>query len=142
MKDQDQPLRKTAGDEQTQSKILAAARSEFAAHGLAGGRVDRIASSAGVNKAMIYYHFQSKENLYMEAVADVITRAADTVKDIVDQEQSLEDLLLHMADFYHKLFDQNPEYRAIFLRELANPESEAVKRMGERFAAGTGYAIG
>lgn len=52
--------------EQTKSKLLAAALSEFSQHGLAGARVDEIARAAGVNKAMIYYHFASKEELFRE----------------------------------------------------------------------------
>ncbi len=51
-------------NEDTRSKILAAALEEFAAKGLAGTRVDEIARLAGVNKAMIYYHFDSKEALF------------------------------------------------------------------------------
>ena len=50
--------------EDTRAKILAAALDEFAAKGLAGVRVDQIAEVAGVNKAMIYYHFASKEDLF------------------------------------------------------------------------------
>ena len=47
----------------TQQKILAAAEAEFAEKGFDGGRVDEIAKRAGVNKAMLYYYFQSKEQL-------------------------------------------------------------------------------
>ena len=47
----------------TQQKILAAAEAEFAEKGFDGGRVDEIARRAGVNKAMLYYYFQSKEQL-------------------------------------------------------------------------------
>ena len=50
--------------ENTRAKILAAALDEFATKGLAGVRVDQIAELAGVNKAMIYYHFASKEDLF------------------------------------------------------------------------------
>ena len=50
--------------EDSRSRILAAALDEFAAKGLAGVRVDQIARLAGVNKAMIYYHFASKEDLF------------------------------------------------------------------------------
>ncbi len=50
-------------ESKTRQKILEAARAEFARHGLAGARVERIARKAKVNKAMLYYHFQSKENL-------------------------------------------------------------------------------
>jgi AcrR family transcriptional regulator len=45
-------------------RILAAAAAEFAERGFAGARVDRIARRARVNKAMIYYHFASKQRLY------------------------------------------------------------------------------
>jgi hypothetical protein len=37
-------------------RILEAAKQEFAGHGLAGARVDRIAAKAGANKRMLYYH--------------------------------------------------------------------------------------
>ena len=50
--------------DQTKDKILAAALDEFATKGFAGTRVDQIARSAGVNKAMIYYHFAGKQELF------------------------------------------------------------------------------
>ncbi|MES2532306.1 MAG: helix-turn-helix domain-containing protein, partial [Pseudomonadota bacterium] len=37
--------------------ILAAARAEFSAKGLAGARVNEIAARAGVNKQLLYYYF-------------------------------------------------------------------------------------
>lgn len=55
--------------EQTRLRLLAAARAEFAAYGISGSRVDRIAQRAGVNKERIYGHFGSKEKLF-EAVID------------------------------------------------------------------------
>jgi AcrR family transcriptional regulator len=50
--------------DETRNRILKAAFDEFATHGIAGARVDRIAASAGVNKAMIYYHFPGKQDLF------------------------------------------------------------------------------
>lgn len=52
-------------------KVLAAALKEFAEHGFDGARVDRIAKNARVNKAMIYYHFKSKESLYERILSDL-----------------------------------------------------------------------
>ena len=46
-------------------RILEAAKQEFAAHGLAGARVDRIAANADANKRMLYYHVGNKEDLYL-----------------------------------------------------------------------------
>ncbi|MGI4943118.1 MAG: TetR/AcrR family transcriptional regulator [Janthinobacterium lividum] len=51
--------------ERTRQAILAAARDEFAAHGLSGARVDAIAARTGAAKRMIYYYFGSKEGLYL-----------------------------------------------------------------------------
>ena len=51
--------------EATRRKLLAAARREFAASGLAGARVDEIAARAGVNKQLVYYYFGDKDALYL-----------------------------------------------------------------------------
>src|SRR5215211_4721891 len=51
----------------TKSRLLEAATGEFAAHGVAGARVDRIATSAEANKQLIYAYFGSKDGLF-EAV--------------------------------------------------------------------------
>lgn len=48
----------------TRARILAAATAEFAEHGLAGGRVDRIAAAARTNKAQLYHYFGNKETLF------------------------------------------------------------------------------
>ena len=53
---------------EARTRILEAALAEFAAHGLAGARTERIATAAGVNKAMLYYYFDSKEKLYTAAL--------------------------------------------------------------------------
>ena len=55
--------------DRSQATILAAARDEFAEHGLGGARMDRIAERAGLNKRLIYYYFDDKEKLF-EAVLE------------------------------------------------------------------------
>ena len=56
------------------SDILAAAEREFAAAGYAGGRIERIAASAGVNKQLLFHYFDSKDGLFTAAVAGVLGR--------------------------------------------------------------------
>ena len=51
--------------------ILVAARSEFARHGFAGARIERIAEVADVNKQLIFHYFHSKEGLYSAAISAV-----------------------------------------------------------------------
>ncbi|MBN8749992.1 MAG: TetR family transcriptional regulator [Variovorax sp.] len=68
--------------DRSQAAILLAARDEFANHGLAGARVDRIAERADVNKRLIYYYFGSKDDLFLA----VLER---TYADIREAEQRL-----------------------------------------------------
>ena len=63
----------------TKARILEAAGVEFAAHGLAGARVDRLAGLAGANKERIYANFGSKEALFDATVAANIEELLDTV---------------------------------------------------------------
>jgi TetR/AcrR family transcriptional regulator len=59
------PPKRTRDSAATAASILAAATREFATHGFGGGRVDRIAERAGVNKRMIYHHYGHKRGLYL-----------------------------------------------------------------------------
>jgi len=63
------PAALTRDAEATRASILDAAEEEFAANGLIGARTEAIAARTGVTKAMIYYYFQNKEELY-EAVLE------------------------------------------------------------------------
>jgi AcrR family transcriptional regulator len=72
--------------EQTKTRILDAAFREFAEHGLAGARVDRIAKSAECNKNLIYIYFQSKEALFATVLdrrmTDVLAGVPFTAQDL------------------------------------------------------------
>ncbi len=52
--------------EATKQRILDAALHEFSAKGIAGARVEAIATRANVNKRMLYYYFGSKDGLFRE----------------------------------------------------------------------------
>jgi len=59
--------------------IVAAAREEFARTGFAGTKVRAIADRAGVNDAMLYRHFASKDDLFEAAVAEPIRAAVTAI---------------------------------------------------------------
>lgn len=75
-----------AGDaEATRRRLLDAAAQEFSAYGIAGARVDRIASAAKANKAQIYHYYGSKDALF-DAVfnAMVVRTVSETPIDAGD----------------------------------------------------------
>lgn len=55
--------------------ILLAAEAEFAAVGWAGGRVERIAAAARVNKQLLFHYFDSKDGLFTAALRAGLARA-------------------------------------------------------------------
>ncbi|MFD5561227.1 TetR/AcrR family transcriptional regulator [Kitasatospora griseola] len=63
----------------TKQRLLVAAKEEFSAHGIAGGRVDRIAELAGVNKERIYGCFGSKQKLFDQVVAAALDELTEAV---------------------------------------------------------------
>jgi AcrR family transcriptional regulator len=63
----------------TKQRILEAATAEFAEYGLAGARVDRIATRAGANKQLIYAYFASKEGLFDSVLEANIAVLLDAV---------------------------------------------------------------
>lgn len=63
----------------TRDRLLAAAREEFATHGIAGARVDRIASAARANKERIYGIFGSKEALFQSVVTEAKAKHAEGI---------------------------------------------------------------
>lgn len=65
--------------ERSRRRLLDAATAEFAQHGIAGARVDRVAAASGVNKAQMYGWFGSKDGLFDAVFADQLHRITDSV---------------------------------------------------------------
>jgi AcrR family transcriptional regulator len=83
----------------SKTRILEAALDEFAAHGYAGARVGRIASTSRTNKQLIYYYFGSKEGLYrrvLDGAYEEVLKAERAVP------HDLEHDLLYWMDFHRE----------------------------------------
>lgn len=58
--------------DETKLRILRAAKKEFSEKGYSGARMSSISKRAGVNQALLHYHFDSKENLYLHIFQTVM----------------------------------------------------------------------
>ena len=112
--------------EETKRKIIHAAKKEFANKGFSGARISSIASIAGVNQALLHYHFESKENLYISIfhyfIGDTSTKYADLITAEIDSWNTTIDIKL-CATIYllvgiHFESDDDDMNR-IFAREIA-----------------------
>jgi TetR/AcrR family transcriptional regulator len=99
--------------------ILAAAALEFAERGFGGARVDRIARRAKVNKAMIYYHFKSKQRLYRTLLRRMFSLAAERLQAIAAADGTpaakVDRAIAGIAGF----IQEHTFFPAIMLREVA-----------------------
>jgi len=120
-----------ADKDSSKERIINAALDEFGQYGLAGARVDRIAKKSGLNKAMIYYHFNSKENLYREMIKSFFTNITREIGHSLKTTGTAAEVLSNIAEVYTQLFLKDTFIRSILLRELANPDSEILEQIAE-----------
>lgn len=103
---------------ETRSRILEAALTEFAANGMAGARTETIAGAAGVNKALIYYYFESKEKLYAATLEMVSARVRDRSMAVFLREASPGERLLRAAlDHFDRILTQR-EFQCLMQQEM------------------------
>jgi AcrR family transcriptional regulator len=88
--------------EETKRRLFDAATAEFTNHGIAGARIDRIASASGVNKERIYAYFGNKRQLFETVVNAHLSRFLDEVP---FDARALPDYAAASFDF----FTANPE---------------------------------
>lgn len=101
----------------TRARLIAAATAEFADHGLAGARVDRIAAAAAANKRAIYDYFGSKEALFDAALVRVIGDLTEAVPLRPD------DLAGYAAELFDYLLAHPAAVRMIAWRRLERPQA-------------------
>jgi len=134
--------------ERTMADILEVATEEFARDGLSGARIDEIAARTRTSKRMIYYHFGSKEALYL-AVLEAAYRRLRSVELGFDLEarapdEALRQLVRATFDHHHAnpdtvriIMNENLHYgtylnKSQVIRKLNIPAIAATKRILER----------
>jgi AcrR family transcriptional regulator len=140
----------------TKRRILAAATAEFAEHGLAGARVDRIARRAGANKQLIYAYFGSKEGSFDSALEANVSQLLDAVPFTADDLPAYAGALFDFAVLHPQLLqlvrwhqlerpgvmDQLPETGASNKRKLeAVAAAQKAGTVGDTFPADQLFAL-
>ena len=114
------PVRKNAtAAVSTRDAVFDSAATLFAKGGFDGVSVDDIARDAGVNKAMIYYHFADKLALYRAVLADGLSRMGATVHDIASAADTPATKLDRFIEAFVRMTETRPWMPALMLREIA-----------------------
>ncbi len=110
-----------SADEQDarRERILRAAIAEFSQHGLAGARTEAIAVGAGVNKALLYYYFHGKIDLYAAALEASAAQMLGSAMRALDHEGSAGERLLRTALNHFDRIASRHEYGRLMNQEMA-----------------------
>ncbi len=111
--------RKPAAAVPTREAVFNASARLFSAKGFDGVSVDDIAALAGVNKAMIYYHFADKAALYRDVVADMLSAVSASVTGVVAGAATPEQKLDRFIELFVNQADTRPWFPMLMMREMA-----------------------
>jgi TetR/AcrR family transcriptional regulator len=103
---------------ETRARILESALREFSSLGMAGARMDQIATAAGVNKALLYYHFDSKENLYAAALEMIAGRVRDQSMSVFLMKVSPGERLIRSALAHFDRILAQGEFQSLMQQEM------------------------
>jgi AcrR family transcriptional regulator len=89
--------------EQLESRVLDAAVEEFAEHGFAGARIERISQRAATVDRMLYYYYGNKERLYQAVLEKIYADMIGAQRDYAlpeDPVDAMRQLVQHSWDHY------------------------------------------
>jgi AcrR family transcriptional regulator len=126
-------------------EIVAATRRLFDERGMQDAPIEDIAAAAGINKALIYRHFDSKDDLFVATTASYLHELAERL-DGVDRDQGPADQL---ADGWERFVDYCLEYPAfvdcslsLLRRPVAQIEQGVSEAVWFRLGQGMGNCLG
>ena len=121
--------------DQTRARILDAALHEFSTNGLAGARTERIAEAAGVNKALLYYYFLSKDELYAAAIEIVVEGVRASSFAALEADASPGERFLRMVINHFDRIHSNRAFQSLMQQEmirLHRGEANALGSLAEK----------
>jgi AcrR family transcriptional regulator len=110
--------------EKTRDGILQAAVAEFVAQGLSGARVDAIAERTQTSKRMIYYYFNSKEQLYTEVLEKLYGEIRNTESSLKLDVLAPMEAIQRLVEFTFDHHDRNVDFvRIVCIENIHNGDN-------------------
>lgn len=126
--------------ERRRAQIIESARAVFARQGYAASRTREIAAEAGVNEAMLYRHFPSKEELFeasvLESIDAAMVRATQNARGISrDLAGSAAQIDVGIRTFFRDLTDIAVELGPLIGATAFGPDSPVRTKLVDRLDA-------
>ncbi|HIW07006.1 MAG TPA: TetR/AcrR family transcriptional regulator [Candidatus Ignatzschineria merdigallinarum] len=110
------PTKREKMMEETQEKLLKAAREYFGKYGYAATSMDEFTASVGLTRGALYHHFGSKKGLFAEIVTQIDTEIDEVLQEIANKEDDPWRALYKRGIAYLKR-SLDPEFQQILLKD-------------------------
>jgi TetR/AcrR family transcriptional regulator len=105
----------------------------FAERGLTGARTDAIARAAGVNKALLYYYFRSKDALYLAVVEEHLKEFYLRAQEVLESGGSVRRTLLSYVAMHFDRMSRQPKLPLLFQRFILSG-GRGVERLARKYS--------
>lgn len=121
-------------------EIVAATRALFDERGVQDAPMEEIARAVGINKALIYRHFGSQEELFVLTVASYLTDLAARFAEVDDSLEPVEELR-EVSERYVDFCREFPAFLDCALSLMRRPFPELAERVSEAVIFRLGQAM-
>lgn len=108
---------------ETQETILIAARQIFAKKGLAGARMQEIADSAGINKALLHYYYRNKETLFEQVFHEALQKIFRPLGSFLSDDSELFQKIRNICRLYNEFLIEYPFIPNFVMNEINSDPS-------------------
>lgn len=112
---------------ETQESILVAARVIFAQKGLAGARMQEIADSAGINKALLHYYYRNKEKLFEHVFEEAFKKIIRPLAAFLADNSELFQKIKNICRLYHEVLIKYPFIPNFVINEINSDPTRILK---------------
>jgi len=110
-------------NENTEIKIIEAAKEVFVHKGYDGARMQEIADKAEINKALLHYYFRSKTKLFEKVFNNIFKEIVTGVAASIENSKNIEELIENFVNVYFEELKKKPYIPQFVLHEInRNPE--------------------
>jgi len=107
--------------------ILDQAQRLFFAHGYNGVSIREIVHACGLSNGALYYHFGSKQNLFVQVFKEYVARATRQLQQVGAGQGSCRERLAGMADAYAQFILESRSEMQMLHRDLVHCAKEEVQ---------------
>ena len=118
--------------EDTKQKILISALEVFSGHSYHAASMTMIAEEAGVSKGTLYWHFESKEDLFRELVINGLDYFSSEFREIASKDISADEKIHEVINFGVKILVENSRMANILRNNVQLISADFQKRVEKK----------